>query len=102
MARTIVLPEYEDMLIRLRSVIDEDHVTRYFYPLILRYAGQQRNAQGVVTMLMMAISIYTNSLQLPSVERTLRSSASDYIAVLVDDREVCQEACDLLTTFNNE
>jgi hypothetical protein len=44
--KTVILPERDDMLRRLKSVIDEPHTEQNFYPLLLKHAGQPKTPGG--------------------------------------------------------
>jgi hypothetical protein len=87
----VVLPERDDMLARLKSVIDEPHAEHGLYPKILEHAGQTKEAPGVVLMLLLAIGDYTAGM--PSVlARTLDLALPRFIAAIIDDEDARQEA----------
>ncbi len=89
--KRITLPEREEMLRRLVAANDEPHYQEGLYPLLLKNAGQQRIAGGVVTMFALAIADYTKDM--PGTMRSLVfMSVPDLIDALVDDKEVADEA----------
>ena len=89
--KTIVLPEREDMLRRLKSVLDEPHAVERFYPLILKDAGRELVGMGVVMMLQLAIADYTAGMP-PIMMAVVQMNVDDYITALVDDEEVRGDA----------
>lgn len=87
----ITLPSREEMLERLLKVSNVSHVRQKFYPHLLKHAGQERVPQGVVMMLVLAISDYTTGL--PSiVANQMYMQAPQFIEALVVDSKTAEEA----------
>jgi hypothetical protein len=57
-----VFPDREVMLQRLLQVSDSHHLIEHLYPKFLKEAGEQVVPAGVVTLIVFAISDYTNGL----------------------------------------
>lgn len=89
--KVIILPSREEMLARLLRVNDNSHMQEKFYPILLKDAGQERVALGVVMMLAMAIHDYTKGMP-PIMASTLYMEAPHFIDALVDDPEAAKEA----------
>lgn len=87
----IVLPEREEMLTRLRSVIDEPHTESGFYSLLLKYAGARKTGTGVSLILLLAVADYTED-QPPVIAVTIGLALPRFVAALVDDEEVAAQA----------
>lgn len=89
--KTITLPNRDEMLQRLLKVNDISHLQERFYPILLKSAGQERVAQGVVLMLMLAIHDYIKGM--PKVmEGVMCMQAPQFIDALVEDHEVAEQA----------
>jgi hypothetical protein len=58
----ITLPPADEMLARLRSVIDERYLVEDFYPQLLKYAGSVKTVEGLELMITLAIFDYTEDL----------------------------------------
>ena len=95
--KTIILPDHEDMLRRLKSVMDEPHAVEQLYPLILKNAGRELVGMGVVMMLQLAIADYTAGLP-PIISILVQQRVDDYITALVDDEEVRNDALTMMGT----
>ncbi len=54
----ITLPDADEMLARLRSVMDVPHAVANFYPKITRYAGQDKTIAGIEMIILLAIHDY--------------------------------------------
>lgn len=99
--KTIILPDREDMLRRLKSVMDEPHAVEQFYPLILKDAGRELVGMGVVMMLQLAIADYTAGLP-PVMGAMLQMRVDDYITALVDDEEVRNDALTMTAAVRSQ
>jgi hypothetical protein len=89
--KTITLPDREDMLKRLLGVCDMSHMEERFYPILLKNAGQERVASGVVMMLALAIHDYTEGMP-AMMSGLIYMEAPNFIDALVDDKEVAEQA----------
>jgi len=92
---TLILPERDNMLRRLKTVLDDPHAEAGLYPRLLKHAGQQKAPEGVVLMFMLAIADYTAGLP-PTMELTLGIALPRFIGALIDDENLRQEALDFL------
>ena len=94
--KTVVLPERDDMLGRLKGAIDEPHIEQGFYSLLLAHAGEEKAApEGVAMMLVLAMADYATGL--PEVMwRTLNVALPRFIAALVDDEDVRRETLEFI------
>ncbi|KKQ93177.1 MAG: hypothetical protein UT66_C0023G0001 [candidate division CPR2 bacterium GW2011_GWC1_39_9] len=89
--KVITLPNREEMEKRLLAVDDNSRLAERFYPLLVKHAGQERVATGVVMMFTLAIHDYTEGM--PTMMAALLHWRIDkYIDALVDDKEVAEEA----------
>jgi len=88
--KVAILPNRDEMFGRLVRVSDEQHLQDCFYPILLRQAGQGREALGVVMMLTLAIRDYTKDM--PSMVGLLNGMAPDFIDALIVDPEIAAEA----------
>ncbi|MCH8986978.1 hypothetical protein IIA94_02315 [Patescibacteria group bacterium] len=91
--KVITLPKHEEMLQRLMQVDDNSHLQERFYPILLKNAGEEKVAQGVVLMLQLAIHDYVEGMP-PMIGGLLQMRFDDYIDALVDDEEIRKEAKD--------
>ena len=97
--KVVILPNEEEMLKNLLEIDDNSHLQERFYPLLTRQAGQEKVAEGVVLMLSLAISDYTQGM--PSMLSSLMyMKLPNFIDALVDDPEVAQQAKDLFKEIN--
>lgn len=87
----IILPDAEEMLKRLVAVDDQPHFQERFYPILLRYAGTEKVAGGVVMMLTMAIYDYTQGMP-PLVAFLMHREVPQWIDALVTDPKVAEAA----------
>jgi len=73
----ITLPAADEMLTRLRSVIDEPHMAANLYPKITKYAGTRKTPEGIP----------------PAVARGLMVALPRFVRVLcgTDDRALGDE-----------
>lgn len=89
---TTKLPENPDEIMRrLRSVLDEPTAVEMLYPLIARNAGHELAPQGIVLMLTMACVDYGKNYP-PLVGETTRRFIPMWIDALIDDKEVAEAA----------
>lgn len=88
--KQVALPEREDMLTRLRSVINEPHTEDGFYPLLLKCAGARRTGLGIAIMLLLAADDYTAGI--PPARVVINAALPRFVTVLVDDADVRAEA----------
>ena len=93
--KTIDLPERDEMFRRLKAIMDDPHVVERLYPLMLRHAGQRKVALGVVNMVVMSITEYTDELPAPLSDIVMKS-APDFVEALIDDEEVREEAMGII------
>jgi len=89
--KVIRLPDADEMLQRLVSVMDEPHARQKFYPILLRRAGEELYPEGVVMLLMLAIHDYTEGLP-PAIGITLSMRIPEYIDALITDPEAAADA----------
>ena len=88
----ITLPAADEMLTRLRSVIDEPHIEANLYPKITRYAGTRKTPEGIEMIVMLAIHDYAEGFP-PAVARGLMVALPRFVRVLcgTDDRALGDE-----------
>lgn len=79
------------MLTRLLKVNGENHLQERFYPILLKNAGSQKVAQGVVLLIQLAIYDYLQGLP-PMMEPIMQMMVPDLIKALIDDEGVASEA----------
>lgn len=94
--KTVTLPEKEEMLRRLVEVNDEPHFKERFYPILLKSAGQERVAEGIVMMLSLAIHDYVVGMP-PIMANLMYMQAPRFIDALVSDPEVAEQAKSFLS-----
>ena len=92
---TVTLPERDEMLRRLKSVIDEPHTEKGFYSLLLQHAGEEKAPEGVGLMFIMAIADYTAGLP-PVLGRTLGIALPRFVAAIVDDEDARRETLEFI------
>lgn len=91
--KIIILPLEEEMLQRLLMVDDSSHLQQHFYPKLLKEAGKEKEAMGVVMLLQCTIYEYLNVQDLPGViVVTMNQKVPGFIDALVFDKEVAKEA----------
>jgi hypothetical protein len=91
----ITLPERDDMLARLTAIDDEQHLVRRFYPKILKAAGQQRAAGGVVMLVQLAIVDYMEGM--PAVlGQVMMLRRDQFVLALIDDETARAEAIEFM------
>lgn len=56
------LPDREELLRRLRLVSDNAHFEERFFPLILKHAGTEKVAMGVVMLMELALYDYLQGM----------------------------------------
>jgi hypothetical protein len=79
--KMITLPAADEMLARLRTVIDEPHTVANFYPKITRYAGQSKTVSGIEMMITLAIYDYAENLP-PAVATGLHVALPRFVRAL--------------------
>jgi hypothetical protein len=89
--KMIKLPARSVMLRRLKKVSNEQHVVNGLYPYILRHAGKDATAKGVVIIVKLAIRDYTQGFD-RSLKAIIMELSEDIVKALVDDQEVRKEA----------
>lgn len=87
----ITLPDAETMMARLKEVSDESHGVERFYPLLTKYAGEERVPMGIIMMLQLAIHDYTNGMP-PMMVGMLNMNMERYIDALIIDESAASEA----------
>lgn len=87
----IVLPSHDEMSARLLKVDEDSHVRSNFHPLLLKFAGQQRTASGVVMTILLAMSEYLKGMP-PMMGLLMHDQVEGYIDALVTDPEAKREA----------
>jgi hypothetical protein len=85
--QTVTLPERDDMLARLKGVMDEPHAAERLYPLLLGHAGEEKAAEGIALMFILAIADYTQGLP-PALGITLDLLLPRFVTAIVDDEDV--------------
>ncbi len=99
--KVIVLPDRAEMLARLLGVSDDSHLSERFFPILLRHAGQTRNAHGIVLTLLLAIHDYTEGMPVV-MEAVLMLMLPALIRALVIDTEVADAAQALVGALDEE
>jgi len=89
--KTINLPSQDEMLQRLLTVDDDNHIQQKFYPMLLQAAGSQKVAVGVVMLLQLAMYDYTESLP-PAIGAIMKMQMPSFIDALCPDGEVAKDA----------
>jgi hypothetical protein len=79
--KMITLPAADEMLARLRSVIDEPHAAANFYPKITKYAGQNKTVSGIEMMVALAIYDYAEGYP-PAVATGLHVALPRFVRAL--------------------
>lgn len=90
--QTIILPSSEEIVERLKQVLDDEYMAQKFYPLIAQYGGEQKVAMGVVMMLVLAIEDFMQSGYPAAMRGILYMDVPRFIDALIDDKEVAEEA----------
>jgi hypothetical protein len=89
--KVITLPQRSEMYKRLVAVMEETHVVEQFYPLLLKHAGTQKVAKGVVIAILLGIDDYTRDLP-PYAQRILLKEVPAFVDAMVDDKGVAEDA----------
>ena len=89
--KVITLPNRDEMLKRLLKVSDNSHMQERFYPILLKQAGQERVARGIVMMLALAIHDHVEGMP-PVMANLMYMQAPDFIDALVSDAETAKAA----------
>ena len=91
--KVVTLLNSVEMLERLLKVNDSMHLQEYFYPILLKQAGQERYAGGVVMMVVQAINEYLDRQGTPlAIVHLMSTQAPSFIDALVSDVEIAKEA----------
>ncbi len=85
------LPDRDTMLERLLAVSDNSHLQERLYPLLLKDAGHEKVAIGIIMMVVLAISEYCNGLP-PSILVIMHHDVDSYIRALIVDEQIAQYA----------
>lgn len=99
--KVFTLPNRDEMMRRLTSVMDEPHAIQNFYPLLARHAGEEKAGMGVVMMLQLAIHDYTQGMP-PIMANILQMRVDDFLKALIDDEEALEEALTMMRTVRNQ
>lgn len=91
MTQKITLPGQETMRARLLQVDDNSHLQERFYPKLLANAGQERKPEGVVLMIVLAISDYTKGMP-PFMANIMTLRAEEFIDALIMDEKMAEQA----------
>lgn len=86
----ITLPSVETLLTRLMKVNQDSHCVENFYPLLLKNAGQEREPEGIVLLLQLAIYDYTEGMP-AIVTAQVNMDMDRYIDALVPDESAANE-----------
>ena len=89
--KTFTLPSKDKMLQRLLKVDDNNHFRERFYPKLLREAGSEKVAIGVVMLLQLAIYDYTEGMP-PAMGAIMNMRMPDFIDALCPNEEAAKEA----------
>lgn len=82
----IALPSAEEMLKRLRSVMDEPHAVANLYPKITAHAGQRKAREGVEMLVLLAIYDYAGAYP-EAVAAALQVALPRFVSVLTEGQE---------------
>ncbi len=86
-----VLPAADKMLQSLIAVDDQPHFQERFYPILLKDAGREVGAKGIVMMLSLAIYDYTKGMP-QIVAALMQCMIPRFIDALVTDPKVAEAA----------
>ncbi len=89
--KVIVLPSKEEMLQRLLKACDENHLKERFYPKLLKDAGTEKVAMGIVMMFVFAMNDYLTGMPAVAI-RTFNMLVPKLIEAVANDEEVAKEA----------
>lgn len=81
----ITLPDADEMMRRLRTVMNENHAVANLYPRITKYAGEQRTPIGVNLMVTLAVYDYSDGLP-KTVAAGLEVMIPDFVQALTSER----------------
>ena len=81
----------EDMLAQLLKVSNDSHIQLYFIPLLLKYAGHGLSAGQLALRISVAISEYSDGIQM-AVFPPLIILTPNFVDAMVDDKEFAAEA----------
>lgn len=94
--KKIIFPDRDEMLRRLLSINDDLDARLKFYPMLLRSAGKEINAIGIVYQLVVAIHDYTSSIDILKSKKEIYEEVIRSIDVLVEDKDVADEVKEIL------
>ena len=90
------LPGTDEMRERLERVLDDSYMAEYLFPLLLKSAGRELNAMGVVMCLQLAIADFLARFKgnpaLPVLQLVLAEKTNALIEALVDEPDIRAEA----------
>lgn len=89
--KTFTLSSKDEMLKRLLKVDNNAHFQQKFYPKLLKEAGSEKVAMGVVMLLQLAIYDYTEGMP-ASMGVIMNMRMPDFIDALCPDEESAKEA----------
>ena len=86
--KTVVLPREAEMLRKLRAVLTSTKpvIEERFFPTFLRHAGEECPLEVVANIFISAVES-CRAGQVPFVPKFVCMQASDFVSVLVGDRE---------------
>jgi hypothetical protein len=103
MPGTVVLPDQQEMMWRLRVVCDLPHYVNYLYPQMIELAGREMEGVALAVELLLAVDdfvdLFNDDLKLV-VRYQVLIDLRQYIETLVDDADVKSDAFRLLDTAN--
>lgn len=102
------LPERQQMLQQLIAMNSSQYLQEKFYPLVLEYAGQEKTANDIASMLITAICKFavddagSNPGIIPSARaaRIIREQGPNLVDALVDDSGVADMSKRILSESN--
>lgn len=94
--KVITLPDADDLAKRLRSIVTSEHEAERFHPILLRHAGCELVAAGVMLMLATAVNEYCKGMQSQMEPLMLKLVEAVYVDVIIDDPDVREETKGLL------
>ena len=98
--RMTTLPDKKTMLAKLKKVADTSLLRDEFYPILMRHAGETRNAEGIFTMFNNSILLFAkNKARLTSAKLYLEMPR--FIDAMVDDPKVARETKGILEEMLN-
>lgn len=89
--KTFSLPSESEMRLRLQTVSDEPYLAEKLYPLLLRHAGQELTATGLVLAVQGALLDYAQGRP-PIMSGIIQMYLNPIVVALVDDEDIKAEA----------